>query len=112
METDRQTDGHDEGKAGDTLSSRHVSSCHVSSPHEMCATQKWEACWHVRSFCCRTHFVIRDDVTVSSALQKLSVSFLRKNILFMSAATMKRIRLERYLPRLPGATSSHQITWH
>ena len=39
----------DDGKAGDTLSSRHVSSCHVSSPHELCATTEiWEACWHVR----------------------------------------------------------------
>jgi len=35
-----------------------------------------------------------------------------KNILFMSAATLKPLRLERYLPRLPGAKSSHEITWH
>jgi len=64
-------------------------------------------------FCCRTHFVRRDDVTyVSSALQTLSVSCLQKNILFMSAATLKQMRLECYLPRLPGAKSSHEITWH
>jgi len=64
-------------------------------------------------FCCRTHFVRRDDVTyVSSALQTLSVICLQKNILFMSAATPKPIRLEWYLPRLPGAKSSHEITWH
>ena len=64
-------------------------------------------------FCCRTHFVRHDDVTyVSSALQTLSVSCLQKNILFMSAATLKQIRLECYLPRLPGAISSHEITWH
>jgi len=27
-------------KAGDALSSRHVSSCNVSSPHETCATKR------------------------------------------------------------------------
>ena len=54
------------------------------------------------------------DVTyVSSALQTLSVSFFaQKNILFMSAATQKPVRLEYYLHRLPGAKSSHEITWH
>ena len=63
-------------------------------------------------FCCRTHFVRRDDVTyVSSALQTLSISCLQKNILFMSAPTLKPIRLECYLPRLPGAKSAHEITW-
>jgi len=64
-------------------------------------------------FCCRTHFLRRDNVTyVPSALQTLSVCCLQKNILFMSAATLKPIRLESYLPRLPGAKSSHEITWH
>ena len=63
-------------------------------------------------FCC-THFVRRDDVTyVSSALQTLSISRLQKNILFISAATVKQIRLECYLPRLLGTKSSHEITWH
>ena len=64
-------------------------------------------------FCYRTHFVRRDDVTyVSSALQTLSVSCLQKNILFMSAATLKPVRLQCYLPRLSGAKTSHDITWH
>ena len=36
--TDRQTGIHDETKAGDTLSSRHVSSCDVT-----CAVGMWEA---------------------------------------------------------------------
>ena len=64
-------------------------------------------------FCCRTHFVRRDDVTyVSSALQTLSVSCLQKNILFMPAATLKPIRLEYYLSRLSGVKSSREITWH
>ena len=56
------------------------------------------------------------DVTtwprVSSALHTLSISCLQKNILFMSAAALKPIRLECYLLRLPGAKSSHEITWH
>jgi len=30
----------------------------------------------------------------------------------MSAATLKPMRLEFYLPRLPGAKRSHDITWH
>ena len=63
-------------------------------------------------FCCRTHFVRRDHVTyASSALQTLSVSCLQKNTLLMSAATLKPVQLECYLPRLPGAKSSHKITW-
>ena len=64
-------------------------------------------------FCRRTHFVRRDYITyVSSVLQTLSVSCLQENILFMSAATLKPIRLECYLPRLAGPKSSHEITWH
>ena len=63
-------------------------------------------------FCCRTHIVKRDDVTVSSALQMISDSCLQKSILFMSAAAFKPIRPECHLPRLPGAKSSHEITWH
>ena len=63
-------------------------------------------------FCCCTHFVRRDDVTyVSSALQTLSVSCLQKNTLFTSAASLKPVRLECYLQRLPGAKSSLEITW-
>jgi len=69
-------------------------------------------CSHVPArlshFCCHKHFVRRDDVTyVSSALQTLSASCLHKNILFMSAATLKPVRLKCYFPRLPGAKSSH-----
>ena len=64
------------------------------------------------NFCCHTHFVRHDDLTVSSALQMLSVSCLQKNIMFMSAATLKPVRQECCLPRLPGAKSSHEITWH
>ena len=40
------------------------------------------------------------------------ISCFQKNILFMSVATLKPIRMECYLPRLPGAKSSHEITWH
>jgi len=55
----------------------------------------------------------REEVTyVSSALQTLSVSCWQKNTLFVSAATLKPVRLECYLHRLPGAKSLGEITWH
>jgi len=94
---------------------------------------------HTSHFCCRTHFVRRDlrvecssDVVIS-CLQKWRKCSLKKcanrhdttqqsgqtpdkgveikNIMFMTAATLKPIWLESYLPQLPGAKSSHEITW-
>jgi len=72
--------------------------------------------------------ILWDMTYVSSALQTLSVvcridttqhsgqtpvkEVEIKNILFMSAATLKLVRLECYLPWLPGAKSSCEITWH
>ena len=53
------------------------------------------------------------DVTyVSECSPYVVIGCLQKNILFMSAATLKQIRLKCYLPRLTGAKSSHEITWH
>jgi len=40
------------------------------------------------------------------------ISCFQKKVLFTSAATRKPVRLECYLPQLPGAKSSHEITWH
>ena len=40
------------------------------------------------------------------------IGCLQKNTLFMSVATLKATRLECYLHLLPGAESSHEITWH
>ena len=82
-------------------------------------------------FCCHTH-ILWDLTYMSSALQTLSVVCRNggnaywmqqsgetpdkeveiKNVMFMLAATLKPVGLQCYLPRLPGAISSHDITWH
>ena len=76
-------------------------------------------------FCCRTHFVRRDIQTLSSVVwrnggnaywkqsgQTSHKEVEVKNILFVSAGTLKPMRLESYFPRMPGAKSSHETTWH
>jgi len=54
----------------------------------------------------------RRDLRVECSSDLISQFCLQKNILFMSAATLKPVRLECYLPWLPGAKSSREITWH
>ena len=117
-------------KPGNTLPSRHVSSCDVTR-----AVVMWEAIWHwilrrrftLLSLCLRhvsrasmpLIFLLshtfretwRRDLRVECS-SDVAISCLQKNTLFMSAATLKPVRLECYLPRLPGAKSSHEITWH
>jgi len=123
-------------KAADTLFSRHVSSCEVTRAvgmwdtintefygadshfcHSAYVTWSHVELWsahvsaRVSHFCCCTHFVRRDLRVECSS--EVVISCLHKNILFMSPATLKPIRLEYYLPRLPGAKSSHEdnVTW-
>jgi len=112
------------------MSSRHVRSCDVTR-----AVGMWEAIYHwilwrrftLLSLCLR-HVISRAstpltflsshtfrgtwrrDLRVECSSDGV-ISCLQKNILFMSAATLKPVRLEYYLLWLPGAKSSHEITW-